>query len=293
MSTSRIIRVDAVTGLVDKLMWTVAARADFWGAPPHLGYLALDWVGRVVLSLVPGAPTNAPALVAAWVQREHVTRTFANDDLSLSFETPLPGDALDRVERFRDGGPLFAHVEGSFFVLQFEGESSPRPPLDRAVAVFNQLTQRKTALWTNLVRTEPFELTRDQWAAGVIPALRPPGRVVLEVRLPAVAGDEEIARRALGHIDAAQAAFDVNNTGETARLVYRAIDELLQLEHAVERRYGEFMRKRLSDQAKSIKSLCDPERHGERPSGPTGAVDRPLAQHLLVTAKALASLYLA
>jgi hypothetical protein len=40
-----------------------------------------------------------------------------------------------------------------------------------------------------------------------------------------------------------------------------------------------------------VAAICNPERHGQQRQGPTGEVDRTLAEHVLVSAKSLAAVF--
>jgi hypothetical protein len=123
--------------------------------------------------------------------------------------------------------------------------------------------------------------------------LRPPGRVVLEVQLPEPGASEEHGRRALGHLDTAQRAFDEARYDEVARLVYKSGEAFQQLGHRVEERYGELAQKTVAKQNTALQALCHPERHDESKVVGGHDTDRTMAMHLLASMKSLAAIYLA
>ena len=79
-------------------------------------------------------------------------------------------------------GRIFARLEGKLVVIQPRpvicGASLP-PWLDDLV----DIVARGNRPWTDGIRSEPFDL-RDAWCTQILPALRPPGWVLLEVQVP-------------------------------------------------------------------------------------------------------------
>lgn len=294
MGKHHITKVVPEPGAVDSLLWTVEVRTDFFGINMERILLAA-WSGAVAFyrEPIPGNSMPAPdprrriALPAEWVNRDKTTKLLAPQDVSFVFRTQLPGDALARLERFRDGERLYARVEGQFMRWSL---GDPNAAFDQVEAVLMAAREPRLILWAD-VRSEPHELTRDEWGAHVLATLRPPGIVPLEVKLPTVESEAEPVKRALAHLDEAQRALDENKTDRVAHMAYRALDELKHLADRVQANRGEFIGKRLLEERKALASICDPERHGERPSGPTGQVDRVLAQHILAAAKSLVAVF--
>lgn len=274
----------------------MAVATDFFGTLANQAF-AFHWDGRVVFSVTAhgghGPPEGRLALVARWTNRNDSGRFQVPRETLFEFATDLPGDALDRIESFRDGGRLYARLEGRLFVIYRDEHvpksSTTRPWVDDAVALLGQSQRTPCADVSSEVR----ELTRDVWCTEVLATLRPPGRFVFDVRVPIGDADEEGAKRALAHLAEAQKTFDEGGRdGEVGRICYRALDELRRLADHTEKRYGMFGRDRLIAQIKETKSLCDPERHGDSPHHDDLKFDRPLAQHVLVVTSSIAGVLL-
>ncbi|WP_437613331.1 hypothetical protein WMF20_11850 [Sorangium sp. So ce834] len=278
---------------MDYLEWQVRLATDFFGTKQDRAY-ALYWEGRASFSRDPiassliSAPGYPPMfLPARWTNRERAGRMMTPSEVVFEFVTDLPGDAFDRIERFRDSGRLYARIEGQLAVVRKEGYRASTQPFHDLAAV----------MWGDRVpaadiRTEPFELTRDTWCQQILAVIRPPGRYVVEVATPTGSPVDETAKRALDHLAAAQRAFSEGHYSEVARVCYRALDELNQFGQKVDERYGKFGRDRILEQVKTIKSLCNPERHGSQPHHDGLEVDRILAQHVLATTSSLAGVVL-
>ena len=104
---------------------------------------------------------------------------------------------------------------------------------------------------------------------------------------------EETATRALSHLAEARKTFDEGGRdGEVGRICYRALDELRKLADSIEERYGKFGKDRLVEQINDLKSLCNPERHGDAPHHDDLKFDRVLAQHVLAVTSSIAGVLL-
>jgi len=301
MSTSTIIGVAPIQDVVDRFEWTVRVGTGFWGLHLRRGYV-LFWDGRVAFylepvpaNIMPGSDLPVKTLPARWTNRDAAARLFLPQETTFKFETELPGNALDRIEEFRNGARLYARLQGKLVaVAQPEGterhladqrDPDPLGLLRDLARVMGDPTER---VHDTDIRTEPFELTRDFWCEKVLGTLRPPGRYVLEVAAGVPSQDQAAA--ATAHWKEAQKAFDNGRHEETARLCARALEELNKLLDALEERYGKFGRERIAEQIKTTKSLCDPVRHAERPHHDGLRVDGPLARHLLVVTASLVAI---
>lgn len=299
MSTTTIIAVTPIPDIVDRFEWTVRLGTGFWGLAPRRAYV-LFWDGRIAFYLEPVPVGSMPAalpvrmLPTRWTNRDSTARLFLPRETNFKFETDLPGNALQRLEEFRNGARLYARLEGKLVAAAqpegIEREAAEHSGVD-SLGLLRDLSdvmgEPGRRVHGTDIRSEPFELTRDFWCETVLGTLRPPGRVVLEF----VAGppSQEQATAAAAHWREAQKALDHGRHEEVARLCARALEELNKLLDAIEVRYGRFGRDRLAEQIKSTKSLCDPVRHAERPHHDGLQVDLPLARHLLaVTASLIA-----
>jgi hypothetical protein len=294
MGSHYIKSVVAVRDAIDRLEWDTRISAPFGSAPSFV----VHWEGNVVFYKEPiasnqGMGPSFPrrALAARWTNRENAARVLRPDESTFTFVTELPGDALDRIESFRDGGRLFARLEGTRFVVNrdpgFAVPNQPKLPWLDDVA---DIMGRGNRPWTDNVWSEPFEL-REIWCTQVLATLRPPGRFVLDLQLPSASADGDTAKRALDHIANAKKTFiEGGRDGEVGRICYRALDELRKLADGVEARYGKFGRDRIIAQIKETKSLCDPERHGDAPHHDDLEFDRTLAQHVLAVTSSIAGL---
>src|SRR5688572_13616431 len=115
MATHIIEKVNAEKGAIDRLEWSVRAHVAP-GGNRNRPIFILGWEGQIVFyrepipsSILP-SPTHPPrlALAAPWINRAKASRLFVPSEVIIAFRTELPGDALDRIERFREGGRLFA-----------------------------------------------------------------------------------------------------------------------------------------------------------------------------------------
>ncbi len=201
--------------------------------------------------------------------------------------TDLPGGALDAIERFRESGRLFARFEGQLYYLT-KGPliTGNAPWFDDLVAMLDGGTGRSPC---QDIRSEPFEM-RDRWCSEILSALRPPGRLLIEITLPAQHDDG--AQRAVAHLSDARRALDDGRYAEVARVGYRALDEISKLTGRVTERYGAYATARINDQIDKARSLCNPERHGSAPHHDGLEFDRPLAEHVLAVATSLVGIVL-
>lgn len=295
MGKHYITQVVPEPGAVDALLWSVEIRTDFFGIRMERIFLA-GWSGVIAFYRDPCPGHSMPApdpgrrltLAAEWVNRDRTTKLLAPQEVSFLFRTQLPGDALDRIDRFRGGERLYARLEGQFMRWSLDG--NPLEGQDEVEAIVAAAADPGRVIWAD-VRSESHELSRDVWGVSVLSVLRPPGIVTLEIRLPTDESASQPLKRALAHLNEAQRALDHNQTDRVAQIVYRALDELKGCADQVQTSRGEFITRRLLDERKALASICDPERHGERPSGPTGDVDRTLAQHILAAAKSLVAVF--
>jgi hypothetical protein len=298
MGTIAIKSASAVRDAVDRLEWRVVTATDFFGSRIDRAFV-IHWEGAIAFyrHAVPkgadmGSQTAKLSLVARWTNRERSARLHTPTEATFEFVTEIPGEALDRIEHFRDGGRLHARLEGKLFVIQEERESKKtghRPWIDDALRLMADYDRMPCVD----LRSESFELTRDTWCTEILATLRPPGRFVVDVRVPIGQAHEDGAKRALDHIRDAQKTLDEGGRdGEVGRICYRALDELRKLVDGVEERYGKFGKERLIAQIKETKSLCDPERHGESPHHDDLKFDRPLAQHVLAVTSSIAGVVL-
>jgi hypothetical protein len=294
MGSHYIKSVAAVRDAVDRLQWEARISTTFGPEPAFI----VHWEGNIVFSGDPvrshhgqGLSTSRRTLPARWANRETSARVLRPDESKFEFVTELPGEALDRIESFRDGGRLFARLEGKLFIVSRNPghRDQPQMPwLDDVVDIMG----RGNRPWSDDVRSEPFEL-REVWCSQVLGTLRPPGRFVLDLQVPTASPEGEVAQRALAHLDEAKKTFtEGGREGEVGRVCYRALDELRKLVDRVEPRYGRFARDRIAGQIKETQSICNPERHGDRPEHDDLTFDRALAQHVLAVTSSIAGVLL-
>ena len=285
----------AVRDAVDRLHWEVLISTSDLSRDQAF---VVHWEGCIVFareqlpSNQGSAPSaNRPTLPARWTNRENSSRLFGRGEVTFALVTDLPGDALQRIDSFRENGPLFARLEGKLVIVHQGpgiGGKYERPWLDDVAEIMG----RGNRGWTNNVIGEPFNL-RDIWCTQVLATLRPPGRFFLEVRVPLGHPHEEAAKRAVAELAKAQKAFDEEGRySEVARACYVALEELRKLADRIEDDYGKFARGRFLDQIKETMSLCDPERHADRPHHDGLVFDRTLALHVLAVTSSIAGVVL-
>lgn len=206
----------------------------------------------------------------------------------MAFRCDMGRDVLDGLERFRDGGRLYARVQGKFRALFFTDGATSQQMLHELLESY---ASHSRTLWLN-VWGASLELTRDTWCGDVLEKLRPPGRFIFEAAIPVGTPSEDHGRRALEHLGEAQKAFDEGRYDETLRTAHKAGEALLNLNALVVRRYGENVQKALSSQVGALHRICHRERHDQVDASTLPAIDRALAQHVLVSMKTLAATYL-
>lgn len=296
MVRSIINEVRAVPDAVDRLMWQVDMRTDFYTSVYQLGY-ALFWAGHVVFwresipaGNMPGPQTPRRTLPARWMNRDTAARFTVPQERRFEFATDLPGTALDRIEDFRGGGRLYARLEGKLAVILMEPS---RQGGDVVVPMLSELG--KTLVESGrehaaAICSDPKELSRDTWCDEVLAKLRPQGRHLLEVTVPIGAAAGDVAAAALLHQRAAQRSFDDGRYDEVVRACARALEHTSSLLDRAEATYGRSGRERIADQIKTTKSLCDPAFVAEKVNQGGHLVDRALAHHVLIATSSLLGL---
>ena len=111
---------------------------------------------------------------------------FGNNQVKVILAAEATSIAMERLEQFRKGTELNVRIEGNFVVLL-----SPR--------LEKQLEAAGPPLWCRVL-SENFEITRDRWSEVILPALFPPGKLVVETdlstELPVTERSLKAARRA-------------------------------------------------------------------------------------------------
>jgi hypothetical protein len=201
---------------------------------------------------------------------------------SFRFAADLPLGALERIERRRDGGPMFLRLDGAFSFL-----SCGKDEGDHLQALQKQVFGMQSAQLG--LACEPYEVPRDIWNR-VLGELRDERRILVEVALPGRHLPEGLADELEGILQRAQAALDQGSFEEVLRLTYAALELMKKNPSQVKKRYGEELYKRIADQRSKLQGMANCERHwtGE---GTLHNADRALALHLLISAKTLASLW--
>lgn len=295
MIACQIKKVEPVTGLIPSLRFTTNIRID----DPHTDarLFVAKWIGEIGFTksqeptngMSPTGP-NKLVLPARWSSEPHATRSWARSDTAATFECDVPPAVVDAIDRFRDGGRLFARVQGK---LQIWPTGSPGTDVNEVLSnILGGITDPMRIIWFD-IWGDSIELTHHVWCEEILPALRPPGRVVFEAVLPPSTPTEEHGRRALDHLDAAQRAFDEGRYEESARLVYKAGEALQPLGKAVESRYSEYTQRRVAEANSAIQALANSDRHDATKGGGRHDTDRLMAQHLITSMKSLAAVYLA
>jgi hypothetical protein len=285
-----VLQLPAVqTGAIDALVWK--ADVDFtglWGIDVQL-IVIQGWQGDVRFyrrADLSGGGISLPAtLVGA---NDHVR--FSQRGAPLTFKTHLPGDAFDRVERFRASGPLFARLEGELQTLAL----GPHRALE------NHRIQLLLQAWTpghvcayNSVECEPRAI-RDHWLEHVLPAFGKPYRVLIEARLPKLAPASEAGARAVEHLEDAERAFIHGHYERAGHTTYKALEALQELLGGVEVHYGALVRGQLALQIKSVHGITHKNRHdASKEHSPPIEWDRSLAMHVMTAAKSIAGIVFA
>ncbi len=288
-----IKQVAAETGAIDSLVWTAEVRLDF--GPQAEQLFLLGWLGGVALYREPVASNSLPAsgkllLPATWESHPDQTKVFSSSPLLMKLRTALPGDAFDRIERFRDGGRLYARFEGKLEYLALGPSDAARD--QRIGALLACLAVGRNVIWRD-IWGDSLELTRDVWAGTILPALRPPGRVILEAALPTLASDHDAAKRAFEYIAKAQASFDEGRYEPIGQAIFKALEALQTLYEHTERAYGAMIRGFVKNEVGALSAIANEVRHDEaKMQRPTSEIDRTLALHLITATKSVAAVIL-
>ncbi len=297
MTNHVIESVSAVAGAIDRLDWRVRISTDFHGTWLDKAF-AFGWCGVVAFDRkalqggsIPGP--NHPRLVlnARWLNQMQAARMNIPGTVRFEFTTELPAGVLDRIERFREAGRLFARVEGDLLFTYRDGHN-PRP--EGSAPWLSQAVETLSANSSigDRVITDAYELTRDFWCEEVLHKLKPPGHHVIEIQIPTVDPANSTATRVLRYLDEAQRSFNEGRWAEVARVCYRALEEFRSVMDPAKQAYGEYACGQLLAQAKEVRSLCNPERHAERGEHDGLEFDRNLALHVLVSTQSLAGVVL-
>lgn len=278
MATSTISKVTPIRDAVDRLEWDVRVALSGFG-PTTQGVYVLRCDGRIAfyrerVAGMPGPTFPRRTLTARWTNTER-PRLHVPGEAIFQFATDVPRDALDEVERFREGGPLFARFEGKLALVfqKSEGQADWLGDLVRVLGDFHRSSSFD-------VCTDHLAL-RDDWCEEILTALRPPGRHLVEVCVPSAEASCERGQRALEHLRNAQRAFDDGRYADVLRAAYVVLDELVPLHNVASPRYGAFGHDRLREQMSETRKLCNPERHRTRDQFDSAPPDRLLAQHVL------------
>lgn len=299
----RIVEVSPIQGVHDVILWTLEMQPDWWGTGIRRRLL-LEWVGDLVLTREPiprsSRQTRARTpmrLPTRWIDRERLTKVFSDRTYRFVFETVVPSEALTRIDAFREGGPLFARIEGQMFTLvldeHFIRKSGESDPSERLLRAWNQLEDSSMSVWGEIY-SEPFEIAKELWCSKILGTFRPPGRAVFEMIFPDLATSSDRAGRCIQYLKEAQASLDDHRPSEAARHVYRVIDVLSQLDESIRARHGEFIAKRLQQQRKELGAIANQERHGHKGADEAPPpISRSMAQHLLTSMWSLCAVYFA
>lgn len=290
MVKGTIGRVLAVRDAVDLLVWEVEIATTFYGSNYQRAYAwlwegdAVFWREEVPFGTRPGPQTPRRALRARWTNRDQSARMIVPRDQKFEFTTDLPGDALDRIEEYRDGGRLFVRIEGKLSVA-FAGPSKARESHDEIAGILNDLGRSmvdSSRVYAVDICTILKEISRDTWSESILAKLRTPGRHILEVRVPIGQAAGDAAAAAIQSHRAAQLAFDQGRYEETLGACAQALGQIDQLMERIEASYGKGCREVVAEQLRATRDLCAPSS-----SQAKMRVDRALAHHLLVVTSSL------
>lgn len=193
---SRILNFRLAGDLQPEIEWDLDIEVTNLEREPPQKFTLLDWSGEIVFYKTPQQANGYDT------QRVHADRRrlparllpnlshelsgIAGSSVRLVLATPADPHVMERLETFRAAEPLHVRAEGTVVTALWPG-------LDR------QLARGSNALRATIL-TESLELSRDQWCEEVLPALLPPGRLVLEADLsseaPQIGPQLKKARRA-------------------------------------------------------------------------------------------------
>jgi hypothetical protein len=288
-TSGRVMRVTlslptAKTGAIDSLVWKAEVDlSGLWGT--ELQHVVVHaWQGDITFyhrSDLEGGGISIPATLVG--EENHVR--WSQRAEPLTFSTHLPGDAFERIERFRSAGSLCARLEGKLNALALG-------PQNYNETARLQLLMRS---WTvggmtrfNEVHCEPRDV-RDRWIEHVLPAFGKPHRVLIEAMIPKLAPDSEHGKRAVGHLQEADRAFIHGHYEQAAHVAYKALEALQQLLEPVEGRYGLLVRSQLTKQINAVHGITHKGRHDEsKEPTPPIEFDRNLAMHIITSVKSIA-----
>lgn len=287
----RLKAVQAIRGAVDELVWTLEVSQVGWGQED---IRLIAWEGDVAFYQKPvmeghGSPKrhqhSGLLLPARWLPGRGDTEPLGHSSkLDLTFVTQLPVGALGRLEERRDGSVWHVRLEGSFFVL-LAGMTTRGEELHPAI--IHQFTQRLSL--QDELRSPTWNVPRDTWA-DALRTLRREHRFMVEVAYPVDQVPDALHEVLPKKLAKAQAAFDDGRYDEVARLVYVVHDWLNKNSAGMKDRYGDAFGKFVAGTVKSLKTVANPERHGELPEL-VGRTDRALAQYLLASTQTLVAVY--
>jgi hypothetical protein len=282
----------AQSGAIDSLIWKATLDfAGLWGTDAQQ-IVIQDWQGDIAFyhraDLSGGGMISVPAtLVGA---NDHVRYSVGR--APLTFKTCLPGDAFERIERFRNAGSLVARLEGQLKILCL----GPMQSLDnaRVQALLRGWSPGGSNGFVN-VDCEPREI-RDQWIEHVLPTFGKPNRVLIEATLPKLAPSNEAGVRTVVHLQEADVDFTHGRYKGAAHAAFRALEALedQELLDGVEAVYGKLVRNQVSKQISALHGVTHKGRHdaSQEPTPPI-EFDRSLAMHILTATKSIAGVVFA
>ena len=278
----------AQEGAIDALFWK--ATPDFtglWGLEPQ--QIVIDgWEGNMVFyptELSGAAGLSVPAALVG--SNDHVRYSVGGPPLT--FATHLSGDAFERIERFRNAGPLVVRLEGRLKILCLGPERSHDDAKLRALLL--AWTPGRSNSFMD-VYCEPREI-REHWIEHVLPAFGKPHRVVIEVALPRLAAINEAGVHTLAHLREGELEIVHGRYKAAAHATFRALEALQELLASVEAARGKLVRSQISKEISALHGIAHKGRHDVSHDGtPPIEFDRSLAMHLLNATKLIAGFVL-
>lgn len=176
---SRILAFRLAGDLQPEIEWDIDIEVTDLEREPPQKFTLLDWSGEVVFYKTPRQPNGydtqrvhadrrrLPARLLPNLSRE--LSAIASSSVRFVLATPADAQVVERLETFRAAEPLHVRAEGTVATLLWPG-------------LEQQLGRGNTAV-RSTVLTECLELPRDRWCEEFLPALLPPGRLVLEADL--------------------------------------------------------------------------------------------------------------
>lgn len=229
-----------------------------------------------------GGGENVRLLPARMIGDDHHNELHRNSVSTMRCAIDLPPGGIDRLERFRDGGPLYARIVGGFAYIPVG--DNPNGEYQALRSLQGVGLNRSYSIYGKANRIDP-----EQWS-DVLQVLRRERRLSIEVAIPAKATPESLLSELEDRQKAARRALENGSYAEVARIVFMMLEIMKNNPACVNERYSKSVCKHLNNMASGLRGVANLERHHHGTDG-YDHVDRALAVHLLTSFTTLAAVW--